>query len=47
MLAHSDSDGSIAEPWQGSNIDTMGSTFLSDEPAEKLEASEAVLVTVR
>ena len=47
MLAPSDSDGSLAEAWQGLSHAQAGSSLSYDEPTAKLEASEAVLVTVR
>jgi len=47
MLAPSDSDGSLADAWQGLSHTHAGSSILPTEPTERLEASEAVLVTVR
>ena len=48
LVPASDSEGSLAEAWMGGQAASGSQSKISfDRPEEKLEASEAVLVTVR
>lgn len=49
LMPASDSEGSLGEPWMGGHVaSTSHSKLVFDQPeGQKLEASEAVLVTVR